>query len=588
MTFLLGIYRGTWPAQRAMRWVLFGAVLAAGALVALGTPNRLHRWAVFLTAFVLYPGAVGIRQAVAKRWRPLHTALLAGLVCGAFGFCIVTWGNHQYAGPDHSLMVDVGWRLFRGQIPYRDFICTLPPGFLAGLRYAYQMFGARWDAILYVDVIFACLTFVWMYKLLSAILRSRVNAFLAAIAIECAGVLAGSYWWYNNIASVTATIFFLSCLLYLRQPDSAGAQLSYVAALAMIGTMKPNTAVPLIFGCVILVFIATKARARFTALTMAGVACLLGFLMLNQFHVLQMIGSYRAAAAARGISAFGFMHRTQSEKIRVTIYVGCMLLPGFVLWWKQLRDAIGRRDIRALSVSALLALAPVVGVYAMFTNGEMKDTDFPLMICFGAVTLWGRTDQALALPGLSGTTWKSEAVLRLYASFLVGLAVSDLYLGASRNRLEFSEGVYFERADAEYNPGVPYFQHMRASKRMQDVIAQMAQVLRDSGRPVFFGPNLEFGYAAFEIDSPPHLPLWWYAGSSFTAADEPSIAEAFRSSGFPTLVFLRGDPTDTTSAIQRMIRESYVEDDRWPQLTVYRLRNTAQRGHAGATFARLR
>jgi hypothetical protein len=148
--------------------------------------------------------------------------------------------------------------------------------------------------------------------------------------------------------------------------------------------------------------------------------------------------------------------------------------------------------------------------------------------------------------------------------------------------------VYFERADAEYNPGVPYFQHMRASKRMQDVIAQMAQVLRDSGRPVFFGPNLEFGYAAFEIDSPPHLPLWWYAGSSFTAADEPSIAEAFRSSGFPTLVFLRGDPTDTTSAIQRMIRESYVEDDRWPQLTVYRLRTTAQRAHAGATSVPLR
>src|ERR1051326_5477053 len=100
MTFLLGIYRGTWPAQRAMRWVLFAAVLAAGALVALGTPSRLHRWAVFLTAFVLYPGAVGIRQAVAKRWRPLHTALLAGLVCAAFGFCIVTWGNHQYAGPE--------------------------------------------------------------------------------------------------------------------------------------------------------------------------------------------------------------------------------------------------------------------------------------------------------------------------------------------------------------------------------------------------------------------------------------------------------------------------------------------------------
>ena len=588
MTLLLSIYRGTWPAQRALRWVLFAAVLAGGILVALGTPNRLHRWAVFLTAFVLYPGAVGIERAAAKRWRPVHTALLTGLVCGAFGLCIVTWGNHQYAGPDHSLMVDVGWRLFRGQIPYRDFICTLPPGFLAGLRYAYQIFGARWDAILYVDAIFACLTFVWLYKLLSAILRSRVNAFLATIAIECAGVLAGSYWWYNNIASVTATIFFLSCLLYLRRPESTGAQLSYVAALAMIGTMKPNTAFPLAFGCVVLVFLATRAKARFAALTIAGVCCLLVFLTVNQFHVLEMIGSYRAAAAARGISAFGFIHRTQSEKIRVTIYVSCMLLPGFVLLWNQLRDAIRARDVRALSIAALLALAPVVGVYAMFTNGEMKDTDFPLMISFGAVMIWGRADQALGLTGLSGATWKSEAVLRLYASFLVGLAVSDLYLGASRNRLEFSEGVYFERADAEYNPGVPYFEHMRASKRMQDVVTQMSQVLRGSGRPVFFGPNLEFGYAAFELESPPHLPLWWYAGSSFTAADEPSIAEAFRRSGFPTLVFLRGDPTDTTAAIERLIRESYVEDDRWPQLTVYRLRATADRGHSGAASAQNR
>src|ERR1035437_9055727 len=62
--------------------------------------------------------------------------------------------------------------------------------------------------------------FVWMYLLFAALLGSRLKAFLAALAVESVSMLLFCYWWYNNITSVAAVLFLLSCLLYLRNSDS--------------------------------------------------------------------------------------------------------------------------------------------------------------------------------------------------------------------------------------------------------------------------------------------------------------------------------------------------------------------------------
>jgi hypothetical protein len=567
---LESFYRGEWPNSRVGRWLFFAAVLAAGSFAAFSTPHRFHRWAAFLTGFVLYPGAVQICRAAANRWRTAYTVLLVAVVWVGFGYCIVTWGNHQFAAWDLSLMVDVGWRLIHGQAPYRDFVCTLPPGFMFGVEYAYRIFGVRWNAILFWNAIFASITFVWIYRLLGMILRVRVAAFLVALAIECAGLLAVAYWWHNAIAAIAATIFYLSCLCYLQQPGSRSAQISYVAALVLIGMMKPNTALPMAVGGAVLVFVGTKARVRFALLTIAGIACLLLSLAANHVDIFGLIGSYRAAAVARGVSAFGIVVLKPADRLRLAVFVAFLLLPGLVRWRDLLLSALRRYDTRALCRSELLLLGPIVGVYAMFTNGELKDTDFPLLVAFGAVMMWGNM-----LP-VAGKTWKSEVLVRAYATFLFGLAASDLYMGYSRARIEFAEHAFFEFTDTDNYPGVPYFRSMHASRPMRDTVTEIAKAVRESPGPVYMGPALEFGYAAFNLPSPLHLPVWWHEGTSYAIADEASLAETWKNSRFATLIFLQDNLQHTPEPIRRIIRESYVKDDRWTDLDVYRI---------GPTFA---
>jgi hypothetical protein len=157
----------------------------------------------------------------------------------------------------------------------------------------------------------------------------------------------------------------------------------------------------------------------------------------------------------------------------------------------------------------------------------------------------------------------------MYASFLFGLAISELFLGVARQRIEFAEHEFFEFTDTHHNPGVPYFRSMRASAQLNRVLTQAAEAVRDNPGPLFFGPHFEFGYAALGVPSPLHLPIWWHDGTSYAVADETSIMEAWKRNGFATLIFLRTCPVGPPMVLE-MIREMYVQDDRWPELIVFR------------------
>jgi len=57
---------------------------------------------------------------------------LIGFVALLIAFAISQLGMVQFGGFDHSVLVDVAWRLVQGQKPHVDFPCTLPVGFIIG------------------------------------------------------------------------------------------------------------------------------------------------------------------------------------------------------------------------------------------------------------------------------------------------------------------------------------------------------------------------------------------------------------------------------------------------------------------------
>jgi len=295
----------------------------------------------------------------------------------------------------------------------------------------------------------------------------------------------------------------------------------------LLGLTKPNVALPLAAGAIFLLFLATPARSRLALLTVLSAGGMLLILGFNHVSPIGLVSSYRAAAAARGMPGAGLNNVHLRGSARLALCVFGLLAPGY-LWWRSFRAAVRSRDFRSLCGHLLLLLGPAVGIFAMLTNMEMKDTDFPLLTCFGALLLWGCQYEAqprrgepkgdCGSPKLErrpvGPRWRrmvaSTSALRLYTSFLCGSAISELYLGETRARIEFALHEFFEYTDTDHRPGVPFFRDMRASRDLHAVLTQAAEATRDSPHPLYFGPRLEFVYAALGVPSP---FIWRWGGS---------------------------------------------------------------------------
>jgi hypothetical protein len=190
----------------------------------------------------------------------------------------IYYGNQQFGAFDDSILIDSGWRLVNGQLPYTAFMTPHPPGFLLGAGYAFRLFGVRWDSQLYAAGLFNVLTFLWIYLLFERLLDSCVAAWCAAFCIQCAATLPLCFWSHSSLTTVSASIFYLSCLLFLSEPDSRTAQISFSLSLFLLGLMKPNTALSLIVGGLVILFLFGPRKRRLALLTISAAGGILIFL----------------------------------------------------------------------------------------------------------------------------------------------------------------------------------------------------------------------------------------------------------------------------------------------------------------------
>jgi hypothetical protein len=520
--------------------------------------------AVFLMTFILYPLANGMAAALRLRWRAAYTvtALIAGAV-GVFGF-IVYFGNLQFGAWDHGIMIDAGWRLLQGQRLYQDFVSPMPAGFFLGVKLAYKLFGVRWISTVLVTAIFSAGCFVWMYFLFAELLGSRLKAFAAALAIESVAMLLFSYWWYNNIASVTGVVFLLSCLLYLKKSDSLNVQLSYAAALALLGFMKANTAGPLILAGVGLLFLATPrlAKARLLLWTAVATAVNVAILTVNYVSLPGLFSSYLWSVRERS----SWADHLWDQLGYLDLLCSAMMCCAFLAWWPPFRRAVTRRDRRATAALLLLAAALLTSVIAMFTNLDFKDVDWPLPIAAGVLLL---NDPTIT----SSSTIRWRVLARCWFCFLCAVVAGDVYAGTVRYRV-FSIGphMFFEWSGPLVSPGTRFFDGVRASPMLRDVMKQTAEALKDAPRPVFFGSRMEFAYAALGEPSPKDLGIFWGPGTSFPFDDESLMEDIWRKKRFPTVILVQNDTTMYSDLFVNMIYATYDLDKRWPDIAVLRLK----------------
>lgn len=517
----LGVVALAWLEPDPRHFKLAGAATALAA-AALGAGMALF-------------AAAGWRRPAWPRSRWAGRAVVA-LAVGALAGGIWAFGHRHLGGFDHSALIDVAWRVASGQRPGVDFPSTTPIGFVLAAGHAFQIFGVTWSALIGLQALFAAGTFLWLLWLLRRAGSGTGESLALALAVEASTNVVTSYWWYNPATTTAGALFFASAAAFWREPRARPVLASYVASLLLLAAMKPNVAAALIVAVTLVLLSSRVHRLRAVTLSAAALALFAGWLALERNSLPGVLRGY-LSVSTRGFTLQQFLQDlTPSEKHAAVALLVATLVPWFprVLAWT--RDG----HARWLAVAAASA-----GLLGFVTNGEHKLVDVPLLL----LSLWwhGRCDGD---PGEGGAA-RGGAALRWWRPLVLGLAgvliAAGFGVGALRHRVSaIGPKSFFEPRVSKTALVSPFFDGLRGGPILVEVEREVAiavQTLRP-GRP-FFGPRMQWGYAAFGFESPRGQPPWWHPGVTYAegSPEENAYVERWVEARHDVLVFLRGDRT---------------------------------------------
>lgn len=475
-------------------------------------------------------------------------SMLIGLSFFLWSF-ITNVGNRQFGGGDMGIIVDVGWRLYNGQIPYRDFICTVPPSFYLGAKYAFDLFGVSWVSILKITALYSIITFVWSYFLLIRIFRQPYVAIIVAFSCQSLTLLFCSFWWYNPVTTITFAIYLFSTVLICRNQFSWFTILSYILSLFLMFTMKANIAGLAILAFSIILFSSRRHRLFVVASTLSAILILVVFLHFNHLTLPDII-SGSLAVSKRGVNlAAGWKDLSPIEKIGALLLFATALLP---LVLNNLTN-ISLKSVKPLNglfsghvklpmslEGYVLLLAGFIGLYGWFSNSEPKIVDF--------LPIW----LSVSIPILSNISeptfpenreiLKTDVFSKIVLGICLLLIVLGLTLGIFRHRVEkIGYSYYFEWDTTTHYVKVKnnkLFENMVVSERFATALDEIQDFLNSHPNSrVYFGGRFDFGWAAYGIQSPKYFPLFWHAGYGFPEEKEDELTDKFNRSDYQYLIY---------------------------------------------------
>jgi hypothetical protein len=518
-------------------------VLGAGLLAAV---SGYHLWTVqsdlrtteVIVAEYLFVSAIAVlgTAGLSTVWASISTAevpgrLLDAIAAVALAGSIWLLGMRQFGGYDHSAMIQAGWVQLSALVPFQDHPCTFPPLFFLGCKYALLLFGVRWSAFVFLMAVFAASSYLFLSRQLRALGFPALGATTLAVATEVGTCVVCSFWWHNPVASVVVVMVFLSALVCLARADDWASWIFLGISSALLVLGKPN-AWP-IAGCIALLWFSREAGRRTRALVFPGLAVALAGVVcwLNRLAPLRVLRTWAELAETRGnpLSMIGLEDLAPVERDILIWLVGAVVLL-FVVVLVDGRGELSRywREYACCAATAFTSLAMAS------MNYEIKTSDLTPLVVALAVAAF-RPWSSRRLDGIA------RRATVLVTVFLVALSS---YWGVTRLRVRgIGERAFFESVPLQ-TIQTGFFAGLRSGPRLIAVLHQVGAVLDTyPSTKVFFGPRMEFSYAAFRRDPPRGLPIWWHPGSSYPASDAVAVSRTLESADFDLLIFLKGDYT---------------------------------------------
>lgn len=502
---------------------------------------------------------------------------------------VIHFGRIQFGGMDGGVLTNAAWQLHLGYDPYRDVANATPPFFLLGGKWAFDIWGVQWASLTKMTAVFAAVTFLVHVFLLFRCEMGPGWSLLIPTYTQCAAILTGSYWWYNGISGVIGAIFFTCAWLLYKDSASFANRILFVVSASILALVKANVAVVFLATTfVALAWIGKRPRLAVSAYSLAGVLSILLLLLagINPFFVVRAYLEWgERALSPEHFIRFIFLNQ-DSEPIQTFILLALFLAGAAILalrtdWISfSTRSAGGlRRCWGFFSGIKPDLIGPIVffiiGVFAsivmMGTNNSLNFGELPPLLTGGVILLH------------SAKRYFRGARTKTIAASLV--AASVILLTANALRWTWQRiHIYYVGPETFYQDlpltrlaSPPFFNGTYVGPRLAAVLDDMDQLLktkdyrRGTATSIFFGPRIDFAYAAFDIPPVPGFPLWWEAFQDDGKLRTKLMVERFKRTRFKLAVFLHRDYAFfPQSLIDYLNREYIVYDTK--TLTIHELR----------------
>jgi hypothetical protein len=466
--------------------------------------------------------------------------ITAGACLAGFSY----WcGMRQFGGFDHSIVIDAGWRLYCGQQPYVDFPCTVPVGFYLGAELAFRCFGVFWSSIVKWNIVYFIVTYFWMYAVLRQVFQNKYLAMVLVITCESMTLILASYWWYNPPTSMTVALYVASVAAVTLRPDSGWLWASLCLSLFLTSLMKPNVSSVAIAGGTAALLMNPRTASNAVAASAVAFVLWMGTIAIHGSNIAQVVVSY-LGVAPRGFSSGQFFDGLGPQERTFAWACTCAVLPGLVhaAWPKPLF----RRRLPLVILGALAILASLFGFYG---NGEAKLVDLSV----------GLLATAILMGNPISSKWVSYLIL-VCSTF----TFSALGEAATRYRVRgIGMGTFFEYVTEKGPIHNDFFKGVSGGHNLHVAVDAITSLC--SGRNVqniYFGPRLQWAYAAFHIPSPKGLPVWWHPGVAFSIADEETYTHRWIDARFDPIVVM--DFSYMNAELLNTILHSYTIERSYP------------------------
>ena len=451
-------------------------------------------------------------------------------------------------------MVHAATYYAHGLRPFTDFPCSMPPFFMAGIRFATLVLGLKWASFAVLSAAFAALTFVWMYLLLMSNGIAQCWALAIASVVELSTMFLAPFWWFNNTTSVAVVLLFLSVLACASARASIGKWASLVLSLAMVLTAKPNAAPAVLMIMALFLIRGDHRRVKVLGCCLAATVLAVTICYAAQMPPIAIVRSYLEIGKLRGSPLAMLPIREMSTPER---YFQVLLIAVTLLWLIKVLVSSARAKRQPWAVYAICAVAFLTSLEMSLTNSEIKPTDLCVALVAIAVL---ELDQA-------GNNGKRLGLTVLLSIFLV----MSLYFGCLHLRINaIGERVFYEPLPTQtIRSG--FFDGLEAAPRLQRIMLQTQEALSlYPSNTVFFGPRMEFEYAVFGEKPLAGMPLLWDTGNFYSRDRIPEFLNAFRENDPDILILFKHHSYGMDAvALYLLTTPTYERVESFSEITVF-------------------